>query len=272
MQNIYSSRSTPHRPPCCCVPWEHNHSGLYQWAFWFLVEWSHGRYLEETGEQDSEVRVFVPLGWLFSSTKASVQHLSPQFFLSPVSSDHYFLLSHQTWGGNSSHDQPYQSYRNPVTVFLPLITSLYIVSLLHFSPVTQLECALCLSPDSYQFTSRVPASSPTPIYWLTSHPNWPWKPHVKDDSVSISMGPWLSSWSGEPRLFSFYPSPLLLKILYMSEKQTYCLYHWDMGNICVTAAGSFGTNTTDLQCPAPLTTLLLETLPVLTFHDVAFFS
>lgn len=45
-----------------------------------------------------------------------------------------------------------------------------------------------------------------------------------------------------------------------------------MGNICVTAAGSFGTNTTDLQCPAPLTTLLLETLPVLTFHDVAFFS
>ena len=94
----------------------------------------------------------VVLGWLFSSTKASVQHLSPHSSFSPP-----FPSPPSDPGGNSSHDQPYQSYRNPVTVFLPLLTSLYIISLLHFPPVTQLECALC----SYQtLTNSLPMCHP----------------------------------------------------------------------------------------------------------------
>lgn len=121
------------------------------WLGWVNGRGAAGGYLQETGgREESQVRICVPLapscglelaGFLYQSF--SLASLPIQFFLFHISMNHYFLLSLQTWAGNSSYHQSYQYYRNPLIVFLPLHTPLYVGSLLNLSQVTQLKCALC---------------------------------------------------------------------------------------------------------------------------------
>lgn len=216
----------------------------------------------------------VVLSWLLSSTKASIRQPSPTcFFLSPRSTNHYFLLSLQVWGGDSSYHQSSQGYGNPLIVFLPQLTPLSIVSLSNLSQITQLECALYFLPDSYQYMSHAPSSPPT-IYFGDSdtliHP----ANHSWNDSTSVNMGPWFSSWSR--KLFFPFLS-FLSPVEYTSrewEINLYCLCHWEMGMSLLQQVVLLGLTTTCLQHLAQLmmeTSLVMETLSVFIFSNIAFF-